>query len=434
MRHMLKIGASSLVLRIVGLLASFLIGIVLARALGPADYGVYGLVTTLVALAMTAGVLGTPQLAVRNLSVFAAARDRGAIQSSVRQFGRATSLASITIACAIMLVGWALTRDEPRLSALILPAALLVPLTGWTALIAAELRGLGFLLKGQWMDVFARPALAFVLTAAWVMTGTGLRTSDALWIQVFVAGLAALVSWIWIRGAVRADASPSREKTEQRPWLSAALFLMAVDLLRNLGGTYGIVMMGWLDNDVALGLFRVAFACNIVVALPVTILHVIFAPKVAQLYKESRIEELQRLLSLTSAAMVVMVLPIVIAAYLLGRPAIELVFGPEYVPSWLPLFHLCLAQLAFGAFGMGPILLSMCGRERKLLGIYAIATVAGIVAAYPLIVGYSAAGAAMAMIVSNGLIGLLSWHVGRTDLGVDSTFASLFRRRATLTD
>jgi O-antigen/teichoic acid export membrane protein len=203
---------------------------------------------------------------------------------------------------------------------------------------------------------------------------------------------------------------------------------MAVDLLRNLGGTYGVVMMGWLDDDVALGMFRVAFACNIVVALPVTILHVILAPNVAQLYKENRKQELQRLLSLTSAAMVAMVTPITVAAYLIGRPAIELVFGTEYGPAWLPLFYLCVAQLVYGLFGMGPILLSMCEGERKLFTIYVVATVAGVVAAYPLIVLHSATGAAIAMIVSNALIAFFSWNVGRTDLGVDSTFFPLLRR------
>jgi O-antigen/teichoic acid export membrane protein len=427
MRRMLKIGALSLVLRIAGLLASFLMGVVLARALGPAEYGVYGLATTLVALGMTVGVLGTPQLAVRDLSTFNAGGDSGAISATLRQFGRATSSASLAIALAIIGAGWWVTRDQPQLASLMLPGALLVPLTALTTLVASELCGLGRLVKGQWMDTFARPALAFALTVVWLVSGMSLKASDALWIQVFVATVTALVSWVWIRQAVP-PTTPKSAPIEPRPWLTAALFLMTVDLFRMLGGTYGIVMMGWLDDDVALGMFRVAFACNIVVALPVTILHVILAPNVAQLYKENRKPELQRLLSLTSAAMVAMVAPITVAAYLIGRPAIEIVFGAEYGPAWLPLFYLCVAQLAYGLFGMGPILLSMCQVERKLLTIYAVSTVAGFAAAYPLIIRHGATGAALAMILSNGLIGLLSWSVGRTQIGVDATFLPLLRR------
>ncbi len=427
MRRVLKIGALSLVLRVLGLLASFLIGVVLARALGPAEYGVYGLVTTLIALAMTAGVLGTPQLAVRDLSIFAGRKDLAAIAATLHRFGRASSLASVVIAAAIICAGWWLTRDEPQIAPIILPAALLVPLTASTTLIAAELRGLGHMMKGQWMDIFARPALAFVLTADWVLAGISLNASEALWIQVSVTALAALISWTWIRQASPRH-KPRSIAIQQEPWLKAALFLMAVDLLRNLGGAYGVVMMGWLEDDVALGMFRVAVACIVVVALPITILHVILAPNVAQLYKENRIQELQRLLSLTSAAMVLAVAPIVAAAYLIGRPAIELVFGAEYGPAWLPLFYLCVSQLAFGLFGMGPILLSMCEGERKLFAIYVVSTATGIIAAYPLIITHSATGAAIAMVLSNGLIGLMSWYVGRTEMGVDSTFVPLFSR------
>jgi O-antigen/teichoic acid export membrane protein len=423
----LKSGAHSLILRILGLLASFLIGIVLARALGPAEYGIYGLVTTLVALAMTVGVVGTPQLAVRDLAIFAGRGDSGAIAATLRKFGRAAGVTSIAIAGAVAGIGWWMTRNSPHLFGLVLPAALLVPLTACTALIAAELRGLGLMVKGQSMDILARPGLAFLLTAGWVMAGISLGPSEALWIQVFVTAITALVSWIWIRRAAPRDAGQT-SAIERQPWLKAALFLMAVELFHSLGGTYGVVMMGWLDDDVALGMFRVALACYVVVALPVTILHVILAPSVAQLYKDGRKQELQRVLSFTTAALIALLTPIVAAAYLIGRPAIEWVFGPEYGPAWLPLFYLCVAQLVYGLFGMGPIMLSMCEREQKLFTIYFVSTATGVAVSYPLIIAHGAAGAAIAMIASSGLVGLLSWYVGRVDLGVDSTIVSLFRR------
>jgi len=427
MRRVLRVGAFSLLLRVLGLLASFLIGVVLARALGPAEYGIYGLVTTLVAIAMTVGTVGTPQLAVRDLSILAGGGNSAAIIAVLRRFGRTTGLASIVIAVAVLAVGWWLTRGKPQLHALIIPASLLIPLTASTTLIAAELRGLGHMMKGQWMDVFARPALGFLLTFAWVLTGISLSASDALWIQAAVAGLTALVSWAWIRQVAPASDTKAIPHGGS-PWLHAALFLMAVELMHNLGGTYAVIMMGWLDSDVALGMFRVAFACNIVVAFPVTVMHVILAPSVARLHQENRKKELQRLLALTSAALLVMIAPIAAAAYFIGRPAIELVFGAEYAPAWLPLFYLSVSQLIYGLFGLSPILLSMCGGERTLFKIYVTSTTAGIFAAYPLIGAYGATGAAIAMVISNTLVGLLSWTVGRKAFGVNSTFIPLLRR------
>ena len=58
-------GLWSLVLRVAGLVSGFALGVLLARMLGPAQFGIYGLVTTVAAVGMTIAQLGTPQLAVR---------------------------------------------------------------------------------------------------------------------------------------------------------------------------------------------------------------------------------------------------------------------------------------------------------------------------------------------------------------------------------
>ena len=70
----------------------------------------------------------------------------------------------------------------------------LVPLMVITALIAAELRGLGAILKGQAMDIFARPALTFAVIGGLLLVGVDIGAQDALWVLVAVTFLAALVS------------------------------------------------------------------------------------------------------------------------------------------------------------------------------------------------------------------------------------------------
>jgi O-antigen/teichoic acid export membrane protein len=71
----------------------------------------------------------------------------------------------------------------------------------------------------------------------------------------------------------------------------------------------------------------------------------------------------------------------------------------------------------------------MCDGERDLIRIYLLSVGTGMAAAYPLIVLFGAAGAASAMILSMGMIGLLSWRYGRRELGVDCTFLPLLSGR-----
>ena len=90
-------GFGSLVLRIAGLGSTFLLGVVLARSLGPAEYGLYGLVTTIAALGMTSALIGTHHLAVREFSVLSAAGNWQTIRKLMRSFGIATSMASMFV-------------------------------------------------------------------------------------------------------------------------------------------------------------------------------------------------------------------------------------------------------------------------------------------------------------------------------------------------
>ncbi len=428
-RQVIHASMSSLALRIAGLASTFLLGVLLARILGPAQFGIYGLVTTLAALAMSAALLGTPQLAVREFSVRKDRRDWAGIRSLFKRFGLATTGASVLIAISAIFAGVTLDSGDGGTIGLVLPGTALMALIGVTSLLAAELRGLGQLFRGQVMDIFARPALSFVAILSLLLAGIGLTAALALWVQVFVALFAAIVSFAWIRGAIPRDEGQT-SRLPAIPWVAAALPLGAVDILRQLDGAYGVVMMGWLASDEALGIFRVALACSIVVAMPVTILHVVLAPRLGPLHKAGRIVELQQLLSRTSMTLVLAVIPITLAAWFIGRDLIELVFGLPYGSAWLPLFLMCVAQLVFAFFGMGPILLAMCEGERHLIRIYLFSVGLGMLAAIPMIMEFGPAGAAGAVILSNGSIGLLSWRWARRRLGVDSTLMPLLRSAA----
>lgn len=428
-RETLATGLSSLILRIAGLLCTFGFGVVLARALGPAGYGIYGLVVSVAALGAAISLLGTPQLAVRELSVRSARGDWGGIKALIQRFGTVTSGAALTLGITAIAIALALSDSWSALPLFVLLGALLTLMTTLTGLAAAELRGLGAILKGQFMDTAGRPAAAFLIYLAIVTAGANLTSAGALWVQVGIAAAAAAVSIIWIRNALPHDARSTPAATNI-PWVGAAVPLWLVDVVRQVDGTYGIVLMGLFASAAELGIYRVATACIAVVAMPVIILHVIQAPTVSKLYKFGEQEELQKLLSMTSAWMVIMVAPITLAAWLIGRPAIMLVFGSAYADAWLPLFILCVSQLVFGFFGMGPILLAMCDGERQLIKIYLLSVGLAAMAAIPLILAIGANGAALAFVMSNGLIGLLSWRYGKVKLGLDCTFLPLLRRQA----
>ena len=419
-RRMLIASAGSLGLRVAGLASTFLLGVLLARVLGPAAYGVYGLVTSVAALAMNVALLGTPQLAVREMAIRSARDDWPGVRALARSFLGATSIASATLGIIAIAVTFAVARDQ-RIPALAIAGAALMGGMSLTALIAAELRGLGLLLKGQFMDIVGRPAAAFALTGIALVAGLSLTPAAAVWIQVFVAAVAAAVSLGWLTRATH-RASSGETPAEGLHWLRSALPLGMVDVLRTFDGAYGIILVGLLGSAVALGIYRVAVASSVLVTMPVTILHIVLAPTVSRLHRFGEREELQRLLRFASGSMCLVIVPMLAVLLLFGRPLVEFVFGQVYGDAWIPLAILCVAQLILGFFGMGPILLAMADSERHLTLIYVVAVSAGVLAAALLIPRYGAVGAAAAQVLSTGMVGVLSNRFARKRLGLGTTF------------
>jgi len=425
-RSAISASAYSGLLRLAGGALTFGLGVVLARSLGPVGFGVYGLITTVVTLAVTVSVMGTPQLAVRELSQRSARGDWGGVKAIVFEFNLVTIISALALgAVAIVAV---LILGEPGEPATLYAAqgTLLTIGLALTALIGAELRGLGALLKGQAIEVFARPAVAFLATLLFVLLGWRLTVASALWIQVAVAGAAMALSIEWIWQSIP-KTSRSIPRTRGIPWLRVAIPLALVDNVRQLDGAYGVILVGWLASGTELGMYRVAVACGLIIGMPITIAHVLFGPTAARLFNLGEREELQTLLGTISAALVAMILPVTVGLWFFGRAALILVFGAPYADAWLPLFLISCGYSAAALFGLGPTLLAMCDSERHLMKICIVSVGAGILSAVPLITLYGAAGAAVAMIVSTSLLAGWSRRFSRHSLNLDPSIFSLVR-------
>jgi O-antigen/teichoic acid export membrane protein len=419
-------GIWSLVLRVAGLISGFALGVVLARMLGPTQFGIYGLVTTVAAVGMTIAQLGTPQLAVRELSVRAGRGDWAGAKAIIYEFGTSTTLAGVAIG-AIALVAAGVAGASTTVLLLGFQGALLTLLMSYTGLFAAELRGFGALLKGQSMDITVRPGLTFVIISALLLAGMRMDALLALSIQNAVTLAAAAVSALWLWQAIprQARAIPAAKSI---PWVRAALPLGAVDVLRQFDGSYGVILVGWFSSGVELGVFRVAVACAVLAAMPVTIFHILLAPTLSRLHDSGDKDGMQQLLSWAGGAMIAIMVPIALGSWFFGRLLISLVFGVAYADGWLPLFLLTVAQLVYAVFGMGPILLAMCGGERDLIRIYLIGVGIAFLAAIPMTMRWGGAGAALGPVISALFIGLLSQRWARRKFGLEITGLNLLRR------
>lgn len=418
----------NLVMRLAGMGASLLLGIVLARYLGPSQFGIYGIFISLAMILSVAARLGFPNLATREMAVAVHREEWTLAKGVIHWFGRTILLLSL-LASAGLLLGILIWTGSTRSLwfGYAVWSAALIPLLALGALVGAELRGLDRLVAGQSLDSFVRPALTCLFCVGAVLFLGSMTTAQALGLNAIASlltlALGLLLLRLWVPLPVR-RADPERHGWR---WGKSALMLGAVDGLRQVDANLGLMILGALSQTPEAGYLRVALSAVVFVTLPQTVIHLVTGPTLARLGSTGEHLQLQGLLSQSAASLSLLTMLFLIILIVAGQPLIELMFGAAYRPAWLPLVFLAAAQLVNACFGIGWILMTMAGGERQLAQFYAVSVGVSILAGIPLCIAHGATGAAAAAILGALMQNLLVWRHVRLHHSVDCSVLSAWK-------
>jgi len=425
-RGLLLSALGSLGIRLAGMAASFIIGVQLARGLNPDGFGAYGIVIAVALVLSVISQFGLQTIATREISICMAQERWGSLRGYVGSLARVVLGVSLVLAAvwAGVAAGLPSLLGPPGISLL---GAGLVPLYALTVLVSAQLRALGHLVGGQTMEILIRPLLMSLLLLFVAIVAIPLTATTAIALQAAASLATLLVGILWLLSAMPAPAR-SASAVVPRGWGRSAAALAAVDILRQLDATYGILLIGMLSSQAEAGYFRVALSTIVIVATPLSVLNVVLAPTLARLHSEKDLERLQWILGVAAIAMFGSALAALVIIALAGKPLLVAIFGSSYAPAWKPLALLTAAQAVNGFFGVGWVFLSMSGGERMLTRSFAVSVAVSLVVAVPLIAWWGAAGAAGAALVGAFVQNLLAWRGVRTHSSLESSAAGLLWR------
>jgi O-antigen/teichoic acid export membrane protein len=420
----------SLVIRLVGMVLAFGVGVQLARFLGPAGFGIYGVVLALATMLTALAQLGLPTLAVREIARTRAEGDWPGLRSVLRWFGFGTASAGAVLAALFLAVIAFLPGITPLFRGTGLWAAFLIPVMALTILLNAELRAFDRLLKGQSLEILVRPGGMALLLLLLVLGHGWVTPSEAMAVNLAASIAAMALGLVWIRNALPAPARHVRPSPPPGHWLRAGLPLAATDVLRQLDAGYAVLVMGMIATATETGVLRVATSSIVIVATPLSLLHVVLAPTLARLHFEKERAKLQHLLGVAALLMTVGGLAGVAFIFLFGEWLIVLMFGAEYGAAWLPLLILAVAQTVAAFFGVAFLLLGVAEGEHDLARAYFLGMAASIAAAFPLGFAWGGNGVAAAAVLGAFVYNGLCWRAVRRRLRLDASPIALLRRSA----
>ncbi|MDT8283068.1 MAG: flippase [Gammaproteobacteria bacterium] len=404
-------------------------GVILARVLGPDEYGAYSFVLAIISLLAVLAAFGLPELVTRNISSYLQKKDYGRLVGlSVRSL-QLTLVASL-FSSAIAIV-W-LILDETLNFSLIMAfiVSLLVPIQALSAVRGGALRGLGHVKISQLPEMLFQPT-AFLIAIALVWYFQSEITSiEALFSRVVAALLALMVGTILLVAKwpkVQSSVSPIYETAR---WLDSAKSFVLISALWVVLGQSDIIILGLMSVPADVGVYKVAVTAGSLVLYVLLSVNTVIGPTISSAYAAGDAKELQLIVKRASRFAVIFSLPIAVLLITFGQQLLSLVFGEEYTAAYAPLIILTLAHLFNAAMGSVALTLNMTGHEKLTFRSQLFAVIFNVLLNIILIPFFGIVGAAVAtavaIVISNSF---LVFHVWKK-LGFNPTVFGYIKYRA----
>ena len=421
--YLVRGAAGSLSFKIINTGLVLVSGILLARLLGAQNYGYYAYAMSLIQLMTIPTVMGLPQLVLREISAYYARKDYGRmrgllIRANQFVFGMSVFLMVVAAAIATAFSG----HLAPEGVQTFLISLLLLPLLGLTTLRLAVLRGLRYILSGLAPELLIKPVVfIFLLVAAFFMIGQEVTPQLAMVFQVAAAGFAFFIGAVFLVRSMPSQVKAMDAVYDTRLWFKSALPFMFLGAMQLVNQRTDIVMLGFFRPMEEVGIYRAVVQGATLVSFVLISANMVLAPIISGLYTRGKLNQLQRLVTISARGILYLTLPVVLFLLIGGHWVLSFLFGAEFGAGANALRILCAGQLVNAVTGSVSIILNMTGHEKYALRGVALAAGSNIALNLLLIPQFGIEGAAAATAASMAILNvLLCWwvykHVGVVSL------------------
>jgi O-antigen/teichoic acid export membrane protein len=419
------------IVRMFGMVATFGVGVQLARYLGPKGVGIYGTVLSTMAVGSVVAQLGLPQLLTREIAVHATdggGRIKGAIASFLIAIA-VSSILGMAIGFLLLNVWHTVPTEFSRACLWGLP---LIPLLAMTNLAIGGIRGAGKESAAQFYDAVLRPVLSVVGMFIAYQLLPKINPVNTIQIQGAVVAIGVVTAFIALARYLPRSVFRSRATRHSHQWSQSAGHMAGTEILRIVDGNYPVLLMGAIATDAEAGVLRVALAMAAMIGVVSSLVNVAVMPRAAALFSNGNRDKLQELAATSAATTLLVACVATVGVLLIGRTAILVVFGESFLSAWLVLLIFSLAYCVNGFFGSTASILNMSGHEYFVTRAYFVGLIVGVIVTYGFygLCGITAAG--VGLLVSEVVKGLMLWvHAGR-QLHVDTSALAFVLKRKQL--
>lgn len=365
--------SGTFVLKIVALMLGLVSSVMLARLLGPVQYGTYNYAFSWLNVLSIPALIGLDTLLAREIAAYRAREEWSKLQGVIRFATVLSLLLSLVIAAIVFVVSLLILggqqvegTDRTALYTMWI-ALLLLPLNTITQIRGGTMKGLRQIIMGQVPDILLRPLLFIALLGSVAIlldiqmsAATAMTVRLVTGIIVFIYGLFILLR------ALRRTVEPAEPAYEWRLWLRSALPLLGIGLVNVAQRRLDILMLGPLSGLDDVGFYTVALTLSGSATLTLAAANQSLAPTFASLHATGDTHKLQRLVTRSTRLIALGSLPVILLLVLFGQPLLS-IYGPAYRAAYPSLLILVIGNFISVAAGPVGLLLTMSGHEGHTL-------------------------------------------------------------------
>jgi O-antigen/teichoic acid export membrane protein len=376
--------------------ATFAFYVVLARALGKGDFGVFTLAVSVVVLIEILGV-GTDFLVIRGV-----ARERSAVHDLFWNSLVIKVIVGLGGTGVALLFGYlAGFGSTAMLTIALMAASKVVDISGGS--LAAVLRGIEEMAPVALALALQRTMTAVLGSVALLAFGLGLVAVALIYLASSAVAFGSLL--LSVR---RRDIRPRREVSMERARrlftgsLALGVTVFSVAILARAD----VVILSLFESANVVGLYGAAYRLFEGTIFLTSAFGIAIYPVFSRLGRDTS-PPLRRACELASKAIVIVLFPVGAALILFGPWIVTVVFGDPFAGAATAARFLGVAAALYGPYAVSAFALASQDRQRALAWIVGVSTVANIALNLTMIPAWSLDGAAAAMAITQ--ITLTSW-------------------------
>jgi len=406
-------------------------GIILARLLGPSNFGTYSIVLSLVNFCAILALLGIPMLATRDIAVNAEHERWNTLRGLMRATERWVMLAVLAILGIFLMLFTGGVFDHVVTWTDLLIFAALVASVAFGQLRAAFLRGLKNVVLADVPELLVRPVVGFILLGSVYVTYDHTSVTLALGVQIFASGIALVFATRWLVAKQPSHLKTAIPKEPEGRWLMGALPFLAIGVITTLQSQLSLYILAYFSGSKQVGLFQAASQFTGVISIGLVSVNLAMQPRLSVAWAKNDKVELQRLLTIAARISTGLAILVVLGLIFFAKP-ILLLYGTEYVGGVNALRILAIGQLFNAVAGSCGVLLSMTGNQVIVMRGTLVALVANALVGFLLVPHLASVGAAIAVAIA-----LATWNIifaiyALTKLGLNTTIFRLRESRPPL--